>query len=404
MGGIDRAYMEQALRLAFAGMGGTSPNPSVGAVLVHDGKVVSTGATRACGGDHAEVCAIKGAVAPAEGCDMYVTMEPCCHHGRTPPCTEAIIASGVRRVVIPILDPNPRVAGKGVECLRGAGVEVVMMDEMASEARDLIRPFEKFILSGRPFVIHKAAISLDGRIATRTGDSRWISGEASRYVVHRLRSIADAVIIGRGTLEKDNPELTVRMNSFARDVRRRFGAGGRRIEGYANHFIKLLLESDAFNDSASPLRVVIGLPDGLAPELKIMGDGRVLFIGSMEERRGLRRRADLEYLRELEETGRLEFVEGAGPAEIVDNALRLLHRRGIVMALLEGGGALAASFFEAGAVDQLLYFIAPRVFGGGVPVTNGAGVGAVDESLCLRDVTTVGLDGDVLYAAYAGNG
>ena len=118
----------------------------------------------------------------------------------------------------------------------------------------------------------------------------------------------------------------------------------------------------------------------------------------------MRRRADLEYLQELEETGRLEFVEGAGPAEIVDNALRLLHRRGIVMALLEGGGALAASFFEAGAVDQLLYFIAPRVFGGGVPVTNGAGVGAVDESLRLRDVTTVGLDGDVLYAAYAGNG
>jgi diaminohydroxyphosphoribosylaminopyrimidine deaminase/5-amino-6-(5-phosphoribosylamino)uracil reductase len=401
MGNVDRAYMERALRMAFAGMGITSPNPSVGAVLVRDGEIVSTGATCACGGDHAEVCALKNAGAHAQGCDLYVTLEPCCHHGRTPPCTDALIASGVRRVVVPILDPNPHVAGRGVERLRSAGIEVVMMDEMASEARDLIRPFEKYILRARPFIIHKAALSLDGRIATRTGDSRWISDDSSRYIVHRLRSLADAIIVGSGTVEKDNPALTVRMDSFSDDVRKRFGIGGRRLEGYGNHFIRLLLESEDFNATASPLRVVIGIPDAPLMGREIMGDGRVLLIGSEEERGGLRRRADRKFLGELEKTGRLEFVDGAGPAGMVDNALRLLHGRGILMAVLEGGGALAPSFFEAGPIDQYLNFITPRVFGGGVPVINGAGVELVAESLRLRDVTTVALDGDVLYGAYA---
>ncbi len=400
MGNVDRAYMERALKMAFAGMGSTSPNPSVGAVLVRDDEIISTGATCACGGDHAEVCALKNAGARAEGGDLYVTLEPCCHHGRTPPCTDALIASGIRRVIVPVLDPNPHVAGKGVERLRSAGVEVIMMEDMASEARDLIRPFEKYILRDRPFVIHKAALTLDGRIATRTGDSRWISSDSSRYIVHRLRSLADAIIVGRGTVERDNPALTVRMHSFVDDIRKRFGTGAWRLEGYGNHFIRLLLESEDFNAAASPLRVVIGIPDPPLMDREIIGDGRVLFIGSEEERDALRLRADREFLGELEETGRLELVEGAGPAA-VDNALRLLHGRGILMAVLEGGSALAASFLEAGAIDQYLYFITPRVFGGGVPVINGAGVELAAESFRLRDVTTVALDGDLLYGAYA---
>lgn len=400
MGNVDRTYMERALRMAFAGMGSTSPNPSVGAVLVRNGEIISTGATCACGGDHAEVCALKNAGVRAEGGDLYVTLEPCCHQGRTPPCTDALIASGIRRVVIPVLDPNPQVAGKGVERLRSAGIEVVMMEDMASEARDLIRPFEKYILRGRPFIIHKAALSLDGRIATRTGDSRWISNDSSRYIVHRLRSLADAIIVGRGTVERDNPALTVRMDSFADDVRKGFGNGTRMLAGYGNHFIRLLLESEDFNTSASPLRVVVGIPDAPLMDLEIMGDGRVLFIVPEEERKALRLRPDREFLGELEETGRLEFVEGTGTAT-VDNALRLLHGRGILMAVLEGGGALAASFFEAGAIDQYLYFITPRIFGGGVPVIDGAGVELAAESLRLSLVTTVALDGDVLYGAYA---
>ena len=400
MGNVDRTYMERALRMAFAGMGSTSPNPSVGAVLVRNGEIISTGATCACGGDHAEVCALKNAGVRAEGGDLYVTLEPCCHQGRTPPCTDALIASGIRRVVIPVLDPNPQVAGKGVERLRSAGREVVMMEDMASEARDLIRPFEKYILRGRPFIIHKAALSLDGRIATRTGDSRWISNDSSRYIVHRLRSLADAIIVGRGTVERDNPALTVRMDSFADDVRKGFGNGTRMLAGYGNHFIRLLLESEDFNTSASPLRVVVGIPDAPLMDLEIMGDGRVLFIVPEEERKALRLRPDREFLGELEETGRLEFVEGTGTAT-VDNALRLLHGRGILMAVLEGGGALAASFFEAGAIDQYLYFITPRIFGGGVPVIDGAGVELAAESLRLSLVTTVALDGDVLYGAYA---
>ncbi len=153
MGNVDRAYMERALKMAFAGMGSTSPNPSVGAVLVRDDEIISTGATCACGGDHAEVCALKNAGARAEGGDLYVTLEPCCHHGRTPPCTDALIASGIRRVIVPVLDPNPHVAGKGVERLRSAGVEVIMMEDMASEARDL-NPSLREIHSARPAFRH----------------------------------------------------------------------------------------------------------------------------------------------------------------------------------------------------------------------------------------------------------
>jgi diaminohydroxyphosphoribosylaminopyrimidine deaminase/5-amino-6-(5-phosphoribosylamino)uracil reductase len=399
---VNRTYMERALRLAFAGMGTTSPNPSVGAVLVRDGEVISTGSTCACGGDHAEVCAIRNACAPIDGGDLYVTLEPCCHHGKTPPCTDALIASGVRRVFIPILDPNPRVAGKGVESLERAGIDVVMMDEMASEATDLIRPFKKYILHGRPFVLHKAAISLDGRIATHSGDSRWISGDISRFLVHRLRSLADAVIVGKGTVEKDDPGLNVRLGSFPDEVRKRFERGDWRIDGYRNHFLRLLLESSEFNDGAAPLRVVFGVPDGLRPDLKIFNDDRVLIVGAAGNRNILEGREDYPFLRVLEDSGRLALVDGDRPAEIVDNALRLLHARGILMAVLEGGGRLAASFFDAHAIDQYLYFISPRVIGGGVPVLDGRGSDSISASPRLKDVSTVAIGDDILYAGYGG--
>ncbi|HSV95411.1 MAG TPA: bifunctional diaminohydroxyphosphoribosylaminopyrimidine deaminase/5-amino-6-(5-phosphoribosylamino)uracil reductase RibD [Spirochaetota bacterium] len=399
---VDRAYMEQALRLAFAGMGTTSPNPSVGAVLVRDGVVISTGSTCGRGGDHAEVCALGNACAPVDGGDLYVTLEPCCHHGKTPPCTDALIASGVRRVFIPILDPNPRVAGRGVECLRSAGVDVIMIDEMASAANDLIRPFKKYILHNRPFVVHKAAISLDGRIATHSGDSRWISGDASRFLVHRLRSLADAIIVGKGTVEKDDPELNVRLGSFSDEAREPFARESWRIDGYQNHFLRLLLESVAFNTAAAPLRVVIGIPDMLRPDLKIFGDDRVLLIGTEKQRNLLEGRQDHLFVRELEDSGRLALVDGDSPAEIADNVLRLLHGRGIMMALLESGGILAASFFDANAIDQYIYFIAPRVIGGGVPVLNGRGGDTIAGSLRLRDISTVVIGEDVLYGGYGG--
>ncbi len=399
---VDRMYMERALRLAFAGMGITSPNPSVGAVLVRDGEVISTGSTCACGGDHAEVCALRNACSPAEGGDLYVTLEPCCHQGRTPPCTDALIASGVRRVFLPILDPNPMVAGGGVGCLRSAGIEVVMMDEMASEANDLIRPFKKYILHDRPFVLHKAAMSLDGRIATGSGDSRWISGEASRFLVHRLRSLADAIIVGKGTVERDDPELSVRLGSFSDEVRQQFERQDPRIEGYRNHFLRLLLDSREFNPAASPLRVVFGIPDALRPGLKIFGDGNFLFIGAEKERGSMERREDHRFLRELEDSKRLVLVDGETPAAVVDNALRVLHGRGILMAVLEGGGKLAASFFDARAIDQYFYFIAPRIIGGGLPVLDGRGGDSIAGSPRLCDVSTVVIGEDLLYSAYDG--
>ena len=229
--------MTDALRLALAGMGRTSPNPSVGAVIVRGEAIVSTGRTGPYGGDHAEVSAIRTARQDLRGAEMYVSLEPCCHHGKTPPCTDAIIGAGITRVHIPLLDPNPMVAGKGALALREAGVEVVIRRDLASSAADLIRPFKKFILRKRPFTVLKLALTLDGRTATAGGDSRWISNDWSRFVAHRLRSLCDAVIVGKNTLAADNPSLTVRLGDFPPEVADSFRLDEFPVRGYDNYLL-----------------------------------------------------------------------------------------------------------------------------------------------------------------------
>ena len=205
----DPRFMRLALRLARRGAGRTSPNPAVGAVLVRKGTVVGAGYHRAAGMPHAEAEALRAAGAASRGADLYVTLEPCAHMGRTGPCTGAIIAAGVRRVAAAMQDPNPKVAGRGFRALRRAGITVVrgMMEE---EARSLNRPYCRWVVSGRPFVTLKLAVSLDGQIATADGESRWISGEPARKMVHRMRSEADAVLVGGETFRRDAPLLTVR--------------------------------------------------------------------------------------------------------------------------------------------------------------------------------------------------
>lgn len=309
--------------LALAARGRTSPNPMVGAVVVRDGKIVGEGYHPKAGDSHAEVYALQRAGDLAKGADLYVSLEPCCHYGRTPPCTKAIIESGVRRVFAAMTDPNSLVCGRGIECLRDAGIEVEV-GMLEDQARNLNRAYIKRITSGQPYVLWKAAMTLDGKIAARTGDSRWVTGEKARKEVHRLRSRFDAVMVGIGTVLADDPELTVRGIPGAVNPLRVIVDGGARIPPAAR-----ALGPDAAT-------IVVTRRD--APESRLdalWNKGvRVLAVRDIDGR------IDLKYL------------------------MAELSKMGVNSILLEGGGELAASMIEDGLVDEGLVFIAPKIVGG----------------------------------------
>ena len=317
----SEVFMKRALALAARGR--TSPNPMVGAVVVRGGKIVGEGYHPKAGESHAEVFALDRAGDLAKGADLYVTLEPCCHFGRTPPCTDAVIRSGVRRVFAATQDPNPLVQGRGIEALRSAGIEV-RVGVLESEARKLNRPYIKRITTGRPFVLWKAAMTLDGKIATRTGDSRWVTGERARRAVHRLRSRFDAILVGIGTVLADDPELT------ARGVRRTDGPLRVVVDGNA----RIPLDSKVFNSDAPT--VLVTKRD--APE----------------ERLDALRSAGVRVLEIRDEEGRVDL----------GRLMTELANMGVNSVLLEGGGELAASMIEAGLVDEGLIFIAPKIIGG----------------------------------------
>jgi len=223
----DRAHLERALELAERGRGTTHPNPVVGAVVVLDGEVVGEGWHERAGERHAEIAALEAAGERARGATLYVTLEPCAHHGRTPPCADAVAAAGIRRVVIGAGDPNPRTDGRGVARLQEAGIDVVAAEpDLAARARRQNEAFRTWVAAGRPFVTYKAAVTLDGRLAAASGDARWVSGEESRRRVHELRAASDAVAVGMGTVRAENPALTARDVAAARQPRRlAFGSG-----------------------------------------------------------------------------------------------------------------------------------------------------------------------------------
>jgi diaminohydroxyphosphoribosylaminopyrimidine deaminase/5-amino-6-(5-phosphoribosylamino)uracil reductase len=323
--------MQLALRLAARAAGRTAPNPMVGAVLVRDGRVVGTGYHRAAGQPHAEVEALRAAGPLAAGATLYVTLEPCCHHGRTPPCTEALIAAGVAKVVAAMVDPDPRVAGRGLERLRAAGVEVEVGDHEA-EARRLNRWYITSRTLGRPRVLYKWAATLDGAVARAAPGGLWLSSEASRREVHRLRDRLDAVVVGVGTVLADNPRLTVRA------VRGR-----------------------------DPLRVVADRQARTPPDARVLP--ALVCVGPQ---------APEERVRALRAAG-AEVVCAPTPADI----LRELHARGCLGVLLEGGPRLAAAFLEAGLIDEVAAVLAPGLLGGGRPAFAGPGGQA---PLPLRDV------------------
>ena len=394
----DTKYMHAALEIAFSRMGRTSPNPSVGAVIVKNGKIISRGGTSAFGDDHAEVVAIKNAEEDLHGAEIYVSLEPCCCHDqkKTPPCADALIQAGITRVYIPVIDPNPVVSGKGIQQLQEAGIDVVVMDDMAHKANDLIRQFRKYIQRKKPFVIHKSAVTLDGSIATESGDSKWISNEYSRYIVHKLRAIVDAVIIGKNTLLADNPALNVRLDSFSEDVKEYFRNSDFSISGRDSFFLRMLLGSDAPDEAVSPLRVVIGLPEESIPG-NILFDDNYLFF-TEESKKDLLKNG---IHNEMIEAERIVFIEGKSRKEQIEQILGELYNRGKMLVMLEGGGTVAGSFFEAGEIDQVCYFITPKLLGGGKSPLDGTGRVTIQDASALHDVSTVMLKEDVLYNAYA---
>ena len=358
-------YMSRALELAHLAVGTVSPNPPVGAVLVKDGRVVGEGYTQPPGQPHAELMALREAGPAARGAVLYVTLEPCPHSGRTPACTKAIIEAGVSKVHVAALDPNPRTNGGGVEALEAAGVSVVARDVLpsgSSQARQLIEGFTKHITTGLPFVIAKFAASLDGKIATRSGDSHWISGAGARRFAHQLRADADAVVVGISTALADDPHLTVR---------------------------------DAPLRGEQPLRVVVDSEGRLPPSAALLsepGKSLVVVASVPDKRSAALGKAGAEVLALPGQDGRVDLGE----------MLQELGKRDVLTLLVEGGSELLGALFDARLVDKVVAVIAPVIIGGAEApsAVKGNGAQTIQDALRLERVSFMEIDGDMVVTGY----
>lgn len=337
-------YLRRARNLAETARGRTSPNPVVGCLIVRDDMVVGEGCHAAVGQPHAERIALEAAGERARGATLYCTLEPCCHHGRTPPCTEAIIAAGVARVVCSLLDSDPRASGHGVEALRRSGLEVTV-GPLAEEVSWQLRAYLHHRHTGRPWVTGKWAMTLDGKLATASGDSRWVSGEAARAVVHRLRDRVDAVMVGSRTVAADDPSLTCRLAEFEP------------VGRPTRHPLRVVVDTQG----ATPRRATV-YTDGLAPTVLAVGEGR-----EVQSRPGV------ELLRLPERRGHVDLT-----ALLIE-----LGRRGVVELLCEGGGGLSGALLRAGLVNEVLAFVAPKLIGGDGP-TAWSGPGRDKMSAAVR--------------------
>jgi diaminohydroxyphosphoribosylaminopyrimidine deaminase/5-amino-6-(5-phosphoribosylamino)uracil reductase len=345
----DARHLLRAIELAAEARGRTSPNPMVGAVLVKGDRVIGEGITQPPGEAHAERIALAASDEDPTGATLYVSLEPCAHQGRTAPCTDAILEAGVARVVIASDDPTPKAAGRGPGILRDEGVEVRFVDgEIAEAARLLNQPFRKHARTGRPLVIFKSAMSLDGKVATRTGDSQWISGEASRARAHRWRAESDAVAVGIGTAMRDDPQLTARVQGVARQPRR------------------VVFDCEARLPLTS--RLVRGVAD--VPVTVICG-----------------RAASRTAVQALEAAG-VDVIVAPGPVESarVESALDELGARDIQSLLVEGGPHLAGAFLEAGEIDEVRIFVAPLLVGGREARTTIEGLGVEEIASATRAI------------------
>ena len=341
-------YMEKALQWADSLGGQTAPNPKVGAVIVRNHEIVGIGAHLKAGGPHAEVHALRMAGDRANGATIYVTLEPCSHFGKTPPCAAAIVEAGISKVVIATLDPNPLVAGRGVEILKKAGIEVEVgiCEEKSIRMNEV---FNKFITARKPFVTLKTASTLDGKVATETGSSRWISGVESRLEVHQMRHDHQAILVGIGTVLEDNPELTTRLPH-----------GGR-----------------------NPVRVILDSKLRIPMDSKVVRDGQApTWIYTTTE-------APKEKMKALQEKGISVFAISSGPKVEIKDMLEHLGEQQISSLLVEGGSEINGSFLRAKEIDKITTFIAPKLVGGGTAPTSfgGEGIAFMDQAVQLTNVS-----------------
>jgi diaminohydroxyphosphoribosylaminopyrimidine deaminase/5-amino-6-(5-phosphoribosylamino)uracil reductase len=354
-------WMKRALLLARKGKGRTSPNPLVGAVLVKRGKVVGEGYHAKAGEAHAEIVALRKAGKEARGSTLYVTLEPCTHYGKTPPCAPAVIQAGVRRVVVGMVDPNPVVKGKGISALRKAGIDV-HSGTLEKECKTLNEAFCKYILMKVPFVILKVAATLDGKIATRNGESKWISSEASRRLVHRLRNEVDAVVVGVGTVLKDDPLLTARMR------------GGR-----------------------DPVRII------LDSHLRIPEDARVIGVSSSRTLIATTPLAPKDKIERLDKAGvQVLLIESKNGVVDLRAFLSKMGEMGVMSVLVEGGSRVNGAFLDEGLVDKFLLFLSPRLMGDpqALGVFQGKGFEHLKDSTSVKDVKLKRIGEDILVEGY----
>jgi diaminohydroxyphosphoribosylaminopyrimidine deaminase/5-amino-6-(5-phosphoribosylamino)uracil reductase len=357
---IHEKYMRRALILARKGVGKTGPNPAVGCVIVKDGTVVGEGWHKRAGTPHAEVHALARAGARAKNADVYVTLEPCAHFGKTPPCADALIAAGVGRVYAGMVDPNPRVSGKGLEKLRAAGIEATA-GIFEDACRLVNEPFIKHVTTGLPFVILKSALTLDGKSATAEGDARWITGERSRRYVHKLRSQVDVIMVGVGTVIADDPLLTSRI------------PGGK-----------------------DPLRVVVD------SRLRIPLHARMLHQESGAKTLVATVSDDAAKIAGIRETGADVLIckEKGGKVDLHDLMARLgaMHTQSL---LLEGGSTLAGEALRQGVIDKVMLFYAPKLLGGDGPgLFAGKGVARMEDAIRLREISYTRFGEDLLIVGY----
>lgn len=351
--------MMRAIELANRGQGWVNPNPLVGAVIVKDDRIIAEGWHERCGGLHAERNAFQNCREEATGATMYVTLEPCCHYGKTPPCTEAIIEHRIARVVVGIMDPNPLVAGKGIEILRKAGIEVLVGVE-EGKIREQNRIFLKYITTRRPWIVMKTAMTLDGKIATYTGDSHWVTGEESRKKVQEMRASYMGIIVGSGTVKADDPMLNCRLEAEVRQP------------------VRIIVDSTASIDLNSQL-------------VQTAADFPLIIAHTL--------RAEKQKLADLFQKGieTLLCAEQDGRVNI-DDLLRQLGEKGIDSILLEGGGALNESFIRNHAVDEVYAFIAPKIIGGKESKTpvEGDGIPKMNEAVRLKGISCERIGEDIL--------
>lgn len=356
--------MRRALELARKAEGRTSPNPMVGAVIVKDGKVVGEGYHKRAGSPHAEIVALKKAGSNARGATLVVNLEPCSHQGKTGPCAVAVIASGIREVVVGMRDPNHLVAGKGNRLLKQAGIKVAT-GILKNECRRLNEVFVKFIGKHRPFVILKAAISLDGKIATEVGESKWISGPQSRKRVHQIRDKVDAIMVGAGTVLKDDPRLTVRLKNRK-----------------GKQPVRVILD----NKNLTPLSGRV---------YNAASTGKVLYVTSKQispYRENRLKRKDVEVCILKEKDGGVHLPQ----------LMKYLADRNIASVLIEGGAALYASALKEKIVDKIILFAAPIIIGGqkSPSVIGGEGVKRLKDAWKIKDLTVCQIDKDLMLEGY----